>query len=1082
MIISKSPGSVGDGRQDVDAICLGSGRFLRSVLVPFLSSNMKPAVFQTRGRNFLDFFGTNGGDDSDGVISVTSSLCYPVDTVQFDGNITTSDVEIYAAGTLGSTEGRVQLLENLVSNIRCISVIGVGVTEAGMQNADNQCMVDLTELLYRIYSKPLTCTNPNGRICVINTDNVPNNGDVIRGHVLKNAEQYDTKEVEDNVLSGFVDFVLSKVAFLNSMVDRITSSRPGSDGLIPMCEPLPMKAMVICDPERDLPLWMNDTSVQSRFGVKIRHDPADLEADISLKLRVANATHTAVAHPMALMSLVNTDALCKSSTSSEVILTYLDSLYQAQILPGAIHDDISMEETEAAWTDWRKRLQHPHFGLSTFFITQNGAAKCGIRLGPTIKGLLTASVRDTSGNTTVSDHPLSVSMAFAVAAILRFLTPASNVLGDVPGWCERASDARARGIYIGWLDTNKDPGEGSNESVTYADGLGYNLCEGWYEFRCDCLVKTHGAGQGDCAISLPNALSRFNGPQQPSSYSTVVAAYLLHPQGGNLESVLLKGGNDTFVRAVCTLYARMLSGDGIIYMLQEIMTKQHVYTDGFATPCSWLDDIGLEHDYVHHLHYRTHPIPDASSLMLAPCCKEDIYSVIMSEVRGQQVIDLHTHQLPPSHGALCVWGIDELLTYHYLVSEYFMTAPASISPEGFYALNKHDQADLIWDALFIQRSPISEATRGVITTLVALGLEAHVKSRDITAIRKFYDTFRVGGESGVSTFVEKVMSIAGVRYVIMTNIPFDAMEAHHWRPKKKDYPATFKSALRVDPLLAGDKQTVEKALKFAGYGTSIAEARKYLHDWCDTMKPEYMMASTPHDFRFVAADDGGTLTNVKKRGANEDSLRVPFAFTDLLNKDCIGCEEIDNSPSVINERSAYFTDCLMKVCEERNLPLALKIGAHRQINPAMSSAGDGMVVADTGTLARLCSAYPKVRFLATFLSRQNQHEACVLANKFRNLHIYGCWWYCNNPSIIKEITQMRLEMLGTAFTAQHSDARVIDQLIYKWSHSRAVIAKVLVEEYRKTISSGWCITRQEIRRDIAQLFGGSYEDFMAKVL
>jgi hypothetical protein len=55
------------------------------------------------------------------------------------------------------------------------------------------------------------------------------------------------------------------------------------------------------------------------------------------------------------------------------------------------------------------------------------------------------------------------------------------------------------------------------------------------------------------------------------------------------------------------------------------------------------------------------------------------------------VIDLHTHLLPPSHGALCLWGIDELLTYHYLVAEYFMTAPASISPEVFYELNKKDQ-------------------------------------------------------------------------------------------------------------------------------------------------------------------------------------------------------------------------------------------------------------------------------------------------------------------------------------------------------------------------------------------------------
>jgi hypothetical protein len=84
--------------------------------------------------------------------------------------------------------------------------------------------------------------------------------------------------------------------------------------------------------------------------------------------------------------------------------------------------------------------------------------------------------------------------------------------------------------------------------------------------------------------------------------------------------------------------------------------------------------------------------------------------------------------------------------------------------------------------------------------------------------------------------------------------------------------------------------------------------------------------------------------------------------------------------------------------------------------------------------------------------------------------------------MIKEITQMRLEMLGTAFTAQHSDARVLDQLIYKWSHSRSVIASVLAEEYAKLCQSGWTASRAEIRRDVVRLFGGSYEDFMAKTL
>ena len=71
---------------------------------------------------------------------------------------------------------------------------------------------------------------------------------------------------------------------------------------------------------------------------------------------------------------------------------------------------------------------------------------------------------------------------------------------------------------------------------------------------------------------------------------------------------------------------------------------------------------------------------------------------------------------------------------------------------------------------------------------------------------------------------------------------------------------------------------------------------------------------------------GGTLASVKKRGLNEDSMKVPFAFAELVANECSGCEETDNLPSIINERNQFLTDCLLKVCEERNLPLALKIG------------------------------------------------------------------------------------------------------------------------------------------------------------
>jgi hypothetical protein len=114
------------------------------------------------------------------------------------------------------------------------------------------------------------------------------------------------------------------------------------------------------------------------------------------------------------------------------------------------------------------------------------------------------------------------------------------------------------------------------------------------------------------------------------------------------------------------------------------------------------------------------------------------------------------------------------------------------------------------------------------------------------------------------------------------------------------------------------------------------------------------------------------------------------------------------------------------------------------------------------------------------LSRTNQHELCVIANKFRNLHIYGCWWYCNNPSIIAEMTRMRVEILGTGFTAQHSDARVLDQIIYKWKHSRRVIADVLSEQYGNLIATGWRVTPAEIQRDVSRYLGGAYLEFLSK--
>ena len=82
-------------------------------------------------------------------------------------------------------------------------------------------------------------------------------------------------------------------------------------------------------------------------------------------------------------------------------------------------------------------------------------------------------------------------------------------------------------------------------------------------------------------------------------------------------------------------------------------------------------------------------------------------------VKTTPVIDIHTHLLAPQFGEMSLFGIDELLTYHYLIVETFRSS--DVKPEQFWSMNTVEQADLVWKTLFIENTPLSEATRGVVT-------------------------------------------------------------------------------------------------------------------------------------------------------------------------------------------------------------------------------------------------------------------------------------------------------------------------------------------------------------------------------
>jgi hypothetical protein len=394
------------------------------------------------------------------------------------------------------------------------------------------------------------------------------------------------------------------------------------------------------------------------------------------------------------------------------------------------------------------------------------------------------------------------------------------------------------------------------------------------------------------------------------------------------------------------------------------------------------------------------------------------------------ILDLHTHLYSADFGDLLLWGVDELVTYHYLIAEV-CRAPGGPSPDEFFALSKQQQADRIWRHLFVEASPISEACRGVLTTLSALGIDVNMPT--LAPARQYF------ADVTVHQHIDRVFELSNVSAVVMTNDPFDPSEQPVWRAQGCTDPR-FIPALRLDGVLVFWPKNWQM-VKSWGYDvnegltqTTFKGVRKFLLDQIKRMKPAYMAVSLPDSFVYPAPD----------------------------------------CPAQMIEH------CVIPVARETGVPFAMMIGVKRQLNPALRLAGDGVGKADIRAVERICSQNPDVKFLVTMLSRENQHELCVAARKLPNLMPFGCWWFLNDPSLIEEISRMRLELLGLSMIPQHSDARILDQLVYKWRHSREVLKRVLTDKYADLMATGWRVTEADLQRDVARLFADNFKTFVGR--
>ena len=396
---------------------------------------------------------------------------------------------------------------------------------------------------------------------------------------------------------------------------------------------------------------------------------------------------------------------------------------------------------------------------------------------------------------------------------------------------------------------------------------------------------------------------------------------------------------------------------------------------------------------------------------------KNIKQTITEIINGTEIFDIHTHLFPSEFKKYHLSGISEVLNYHYLIAELLTTT--NINVKNFYKLTKIEKANIIWEELFLKRTPISEACKGVLTILSELSIDYMFKSFD--EINTEYSKLNLSDL--------QIFKIIKISQVVMTNNPFDKSE---WQLfKKKNWDTNkYLASLRLDDILIN----LEKCLDICkeninNFDNDNDLIIKYLDKVYEESKPVYAALSL--------------------NGLQLNSFLKNKVFPDIF-----------------------------KWLERKNIPLSLLLGVKRNVNKEFLLAGDGLDRIDLRRLSEICNQYSKNKILCSCLSFNDQHELTVLARKHQNLKIFGFWWFMNQPSLIKLILNLRIELLGLNFIPQHSDARVTDQLIYKWPHFKALLSNVLYNHYNDIKLKNFKISENQISDDVSKLFFANSKNFL----
>lgn len=427
---------------------------------------------------------------------------------------------------------------------------------------------------------------------------------------------------------------------------------------------------------------------------------------------------------------------------------------------------------------------------------------------------------------------------------------------------------------------------------------------------------------------------------------------------------------------------------------------------------------------------------DVKQPLLTRCAIEQGYDAAL---KGLSFVDIHVHDMPDCCGEqFALVGPDATIDYHYAYGEY-MGGCGLLSEQAqkFWAMKQSERVDLLAKSMFCDGClQTSEARKGILTAASVLGLPT--SSGDFMRIlREWREMFR---ELGRERYTDLIFERAGITHVVSTQSPFVPEECQlYLRPEVIDsWDSRYWCGLRwdefalkpevSDEICKGLMNRPEAAGSLSQQKTCSA-SRKLLEFWISHLpNVKYVALSLPGWAR--------------------------------LSRECERSQRIRQ----------VLSEVIIPVARERKLPVFLMPYVRRGLNANFRNAGDCVERGEINDLIEFISCTPDVVFAVTPLDENDNYPLSFAARALPNLRIWGHWWGNLNPVLIEQQLRLRMQMNGYVHFGVNSDARIRDQLLFKWPRYFRAQKKVLVEEALDQIeSTGFPVTIETLRNSIIRL-------------